>query len=93
MFSGLITRTDRKNRNKNVTKTNKRLRNYCRQKDVDYIDNTNIIEDSLGILNGKGNSFFAKNLLKYLNDVWQSSDTTGHDSVPKLIKNSAKEIR
>ena len=69
MFSGLILRTDRKNLNKNVTETNKRLRSYCRQKDVDYIDNTNIIEDSLGILNRKGNSFFAKNLLKYLNDV------------------------
>ena len=93
MFSGLILRADRKNLNKNVTETNKRLRNYCRQKDVDYIDNSNIIEDSLGILNRKGNSFFAMNLLKYLNDVWQSSDTTGHDSVPKLIKNSAKEIR
>ena len=42
-------------------------------------------------LNRKSNSFFAKNLLKYLNDVWLSSDTTGHDSVPKTSKNSAKD--
>ena len=39
----------------------------------------------------KGNSFFAKNLLKYLNNVWLSSDTTGHDSVPKISKYSAKD--
>ena len=72
-FSGLITRKDKKNLDKNVTETNKRLKNYCRQKDIDYIDNSNITEDSLGIkklhLNRKGNSFFAKNLLKYLNNV------------------------
>ena len=72
-FSGLITRKDKKKLDKNVTETNKRLRNYCRQKDIDYIDNSNITEDSLGVmklhLNRKGNSFFAKNLLKYLNNV------------------------
>ena len=72
-FSGLISRKDRKNLDKNVTETNKRLRNYCRQKDIDFIDNSNITEDSLGVkklhLNRKGNSCFGKNLLKYLNDV------------------------
>ena len=69
-FSGLITRKDKKNLGKNVTETNRRLRNYCRQKDIDYIDDSNITEDSLGVkklhLNRKGNGFFAKNLLKYL---------------------------
>ena len=72
-FSGLITRKDRKNLGKNVTEANKKLRNYCRQNDIDYTDNNNITEDSFGIkklhLNRKGNSFFAKNLLKYLNNV------------------------
>ena len=43
-FSGLITRKDKKNLDKNVTESNKRLRNYCRQKDIDYIDNSNITE-------------------------------------------------
>ena len=46
-----------------------RLKNYCRQKDIGYIDNSNITEDSLRIkklhLNRKGNSFLTKNLLKY----------------------------
>ena len=69
-FSGLITRKDKKNLDKNVTETNKRLKNYCRQKDIGY---SNITEDSLGIkklhLNRKGNNFFANNLLKYLNNV------------------------
>ena len=95
MFSVLITRKDRKNLDSNVTETNKRLRNYCRQKDIDYINNSNITEDSLGVkklhLNRKGNSFFTRNLLKYLNDVWLSSDTTGHDSVPKVSKNYEKD--
>ena len=72
-FSGLITRKDKKNLDKNVTETNKKLKNYCDQKDIGYIDNSNITEDSLGIkklhLNRKGNCFFAKNLLKYLNNV------------------------
>ena len=72
-FSELITRKDKKNLDKNVTETNKRLKNYCRQEDIGYIDNSIIAEDSLGIkklhLNRKGNSFLAKNLLKYLTNV------------------------
>ena len=39
----------RKNLDKNITETNKRVRNYCRQKEFDYIDNSNITEDSLGV--------------------------------------------
>ena len=39
----------KKNLDKNVTEINKRLKNYYRQKDIDYIDNNNITEDSLGI--------------------------------------------
>ena len=38
VFSGLIFRKDQKNLDKNVT--NKRLKNYCCQKDIDYIDTT-----------------------------------------------------
>ena len=35
-------------------------------------------------LNRKGNSCFAKNLLKYLNNVWLDSDTVRHESVQKI---------
>ena len=77
--SGLLTRTDRQNLDRNITD----------------IDNSNITEDSLGVkklhLNRKGNSSFAKNLLKYLNDVWLSLDTARHDSLRKISKNSVKE--
>ena len=50
-FSGLNTRKNKKNLDKNVTETNKKLNNYCRQKDIGYIHNSNITEDSLGIKN------------------------------------------
>ena len=42
-FSGLITR-DKKNLDRNVAETNKRLKNYCCQKDIGYIDNSNTTE-------------------------------------------------
>ena len=42
-------------------------------------------------LNRKGNSFLAKNLLKYLHNVLLRSNTTGHNSVPKISKHSAKD--
>ena len=72
-FSGLITGKDKKNLDKNVAETNKRLRNYCRQNNIKYIDNSNITQDSLRVkkllLNRKLTAFFAKKLLKYLNNV------------------------
>ena len=45
-FSGLITRKGKKNLDKNVTETNKRLKNCCSQKHIGYLDNSNITEDS-----------------------------------------------
>ena len=64
-FSRLISRKDKNNLDQNVTETNKILSNYCRQKDIDHIGNSNITEDSLGVkklqLNRKGNSVFANN--------------------------------
>ena len=42
-------------------------------------------------LNREGNSVFAKNLLKHLNNVWLSSYVTWHDFVPKISKYSAEE--
>ena len=64
------------------------MKNYCRQKDINYIENANIKEGCLGMknlhLNRKGNSCFAKNLLKYLNNVWLDSDTVRHEYVLKI---------
>ena len=39
-FSGMIIRIYEKDLDKNVIETDKRLRNYCHQKDIDYIDNS-----------------------------------------------------
>ena len=49
---------------------NNRLKNYCTQTNLDYIENNNIKEEHLGNkklhLNKKGNTVFANKLLKYL---------------------------
>ena len=77
-----------------LLKLTKKLNNHCGQKDIDYLDNSNITENLLGVeklhLNRKV-TVFTKNLLQYLNNVWLSSDTTGHDSIPKISKYSAKD--
>ena len=43
----------------------RRLSNYCRQKEIDYINNANMTEDYLGLKklhqNPRGKSFFARN--------------------------------
>lgn len=51
----------------------------------------NNIDSTTQYLNHKGNIFFVKKLLKYLNDVWLSSDTTSLDSVPKISTNSTND--
>ena len=55
--------------------TNSRLKNYCAQTNIDYIDNNNIKKEHLGNkklhLNKRGNTVFANNLLKYLrSSLW-----------------------
>ena len=87
-FSSIINRKGRKGINKKLTETIQRLKNYCRQKDINYIENLNINEDSLDVkklhLNRKGNSCFAKNLLKYLSNIWLDSDTVRHESTQRI---------
>ena len=65
VFSSLVVRKDIKNIDKRVLDTNPRLRNFCNQKNIDYIDDTNIKEDHQGNkklrLNKGGNSVLAKN--------------------------------
>ena len=69
-FSSLITRKDKKDLDKKVQDVNNRLKNYCTQTNLDYIENNNIKEEHLGNkklhLNKKGNTVFANKLLKYL---------------------------
>ena len=69
-FSSIIVRKDKKNLEKNIIETNARLKNYCSQKGLGYIENNGIKEVNLGKkclhLNKKGNSALAKNLLRYI---------------------------
>ena len=69
-FSSIIFRKDTKNLEKTLADTNPRLKNFCRQKNINLASNDNIKEEHLGIkkfhLNRKGNSIFAKNLLNFI---------------------------
>ena len=73
-FSSIVTRKDKKDISKTVQDTNSRLKNYCSQENIDFIQNSNIMEEHLGIkklhLNKKGNSFLANNFLKYLRSTF-----------------------
>ena len=70
VFSSVILCKDIKDISKKVGETNQRLKNYCKQKNIDFVDNSNIIEEHLGSkklqLNKRCNSILAKNILKFL---------------------------
>ena len=69
-FSSIVTRKDKKDISKTVQDTNLRLKNYCSQKNIDFIQNSNIMEQHLGIkkldLNKKGNSLLVNNF----SNIW-----------------------
>ena len=73
-FSNIIYRKDRRNCDKQCIDTNARLKNFCDQKSIPLINNDNIKEEHLGVkklhLNRRGNSFFAKNLLGFIEQNW-----------------------
>ena len=60
VFSSVILRKDKKDISKKVDETNQRLKNDCKQKNIGFVDNSNIIEEPLGSkklhLNKRGNS-------------------------------------
>ena len=74
VFSSITTRKDRKNIDKKVSEVNSYLKNYCSQKNIDFIDNSNIKEEHLGKkklhLVKKGDSILANNFLKYLRSTF-----------------------
>ena len=73
-FSSIVTRKDKKDISKIVQDPNSRLKNYCTQKNIDFIQNSNTMEEHLGIkklhLNKIGNSLLANNFLKYLRSTF-----------------------
>ena len=79
VFSSILIRKDKKDISKKVTDINSRLKNYCQQKHLDFIDNSNILEEHLGNrklhLNKRGNSVLANNFMKYLRlSIWILDD-------------------
>ena len=70
-ISSIIIRKDKRNVEKFIADINGRLKNFHMQKSIGFINNNNIKEYFLGKeklhLGQRGNSVFAKNLLKYMN--------------------------
>ena len=69
-FSSIVSRYDSKELMPRVVDVNNRLKNYCQQQDIGFIDNTNIGVSDLNSrklhLNRKGNSKLTKNILEHL---------------------------
>ena len=69
-FSTVIVRKDKVNLERGRKDINSRMKNFCQQKRIGYIDNSNITENHLGMknlhLNSKGNTAFAKNLINVI---------------------------
>ena len=78
VFSSVILRKGKKDISKKVGETNQGLKNYCKRKNINFVDNSNIIEEHLGSkklhLNKRGNSILAKNILKFLRDSYWNDD-------------------
>ena len=48
-FWSIVTRKDKKDISKTVQDTNLRLKNYCSQKNIDFIQNSSVMEEHLVI--------------------------------------------
>ena len=72
-FSSIIVRKDKKCIEKPLTDTNTHLKNYCQQKRISFIENSNIKESHLGKkklhINKTGKSLFAKKLINYIKNL------------------------
>ena len=69
-------RKDKVNLEKSCKDINCRIKNFCQQKGIGYIDNSNITENHLRMkkvnLNSKRNTAFAKNLINFVEN-WNES--------------------
>ena len=107
-FSDIIIRTDKKNLEKPCVDTNARLKNFCKQKNLDLIVNNNLKENHLAKkklhLNRKGDSIFAKNLIDFIEgngnfdsdgELFQMEEDVSDDStiLHSDVKKSLKNIR
>ena len=81
VFLSIIFRKDRRVIEKQRIDVNTRLKNFCKQKNLSFIDNNNLKEEHLGLkklhLNRIGNSIFAKNFLSFLENNWFAESVRG----------------
>ena len=74
VFSSVILCKCKKDISNEVGETKQRLKNYSKQKNIHFVDNSNIIEEHLGgkelNLNKRGNSILANNILSYVRDSY-----------------------
>lgn len=73
-FSSILIRKDQaKITEKMIDDVNSRIKNYCAQNDLGFIDNSNIDASMLGKMklhmNKKGSSFLAKNFINHMNQA------------------------
>ena len=65
-------RKDKVNLESGCKDRNSIMKNFCQQKGIGCIDNSNITENHLGVkklhLNSKGNTGFAKNLIDFIDN-------------------------
>ena len=70
-FSGIMIRKDNKDiKEHTIREINSKLKNYCQQNNLGFIDNSNIDESYLGKqklhLNKRGSSLLAKNIMDHM---------------------------
>ena len=74
VFSSVILCKCKKDISKEVGETKQRLKNYSKQKNIHFRDNSNIIEEHLRgkklHLDKRGNSILANNILSYVRDSY-----------------------
>ena len=78
VFSSVILCKCKKDISKEVGETKQRLKNYSKQKNIHFGDNSNIIEEHLRgkklHLDKRGNSILANNILSYVRDSYWIDD-------------------
>ena len=96
-FSSIINRKDKTNIQKTLTDTNARLKNFCKQKGISFIDNSGIQEFHLGKsklhFHRKGNRAFAKKLSHNINRAVSSFFPYDLVTVNECLSNTLEKAK
>ena len=96
-FSSIINRKDKTNIQKTLTDTNARLKNFCKQKGISFIDNSGIKKFHLGKsklhFHRKGNRAFAKKLSHNINRAVSSFFPYDLVTVNECLSNTLEKAK